>query len=393
MDVVHLEIGEPDAATPCPHRRRRPGGPGQGPDPLRARPRDPGAAHGRGRVPGTDGPAAHQPRTGWWSPPGPSRSCSSPSWPCASPATRSSTPTPGSRCTSRSPPSPAPARSRCRCARPTRFRMDPAELASLVTDRTRLVILNSPHNPCGSGLTQDDVEAIAAVAIERDLVVLSDEVYWAIRYGGGHPSVLSVDGMAERTVLLDGWSKTFAMTGWRLGFGVLPGPPGRAGDPAGGQLRLLHRRLQPARRHRRPRGPVGAGRGDGGVAAGAPRPGRGRPERDRRHHLPGAGRRLLRLPPGRRPGPARRRAGRPAPGRGRRGPACPAPPSAPTARATCACRTPPPPTTCAGAWSGSSGSRPPFPGPEPAPVTRPGWRRGRPRTGARRSRRWRRSCG
>jgi aspartate/methionine/tyrosine aminotransferase len=102
--------------------------------------------------------------------------------------------------------------------------MDPAELASLVTDRTRLVVLNSPHNPCGSGLTQDDVEAIAEVAMARDLVVLSDEVYWAIRYGGGHPSVLSVDGMAERTVLLDGWSKTFAMTGWRLGFGVLPAP-------------------------------------------------------------------------------------------------------------------------------------------------------------------------
>jgi aspartate aminotransferase len=104
------------------------------------------------------------------------------------------------------------------------FRMDPAELASLVTDRTRLVILNSPHNPCGSGLTRADVEAIAEVAIARDLVVLSDEVYWAIRYGGGHPSVLEVDGMAERTVLLDGWSKTFAMTGWRLGFGVLPAP-------------------------------------------------------------------------------------------------------------------------------------------------------------------------
>jgi aspartate aminotransferase len=104
------------------------------------------------------------------------------------------------------------------------FRMDPDELASLVTERTKLVILNSPHNPCGSGLTQAEVEAIARVATERDLVVLSDEVYWAIRYGGGHPSVLSVDGMAERTVLLDGWSKTFAMTGWRLGFGVLPAP-------------------------------------------------------------------------------------------------------------------------------------------------------------------------
>ena len=104
------------------------------------------------------------------------------------------------------------------------FRMDPNELASLVTERTKLVILNSPHNPCGSGLTQAEVEAIARVATEHDLVVLSDEVYWAIRYGGGHPSVLSVDGMAERTVLLDGWSKTFAMTGWRLGFGVLPAP-------------------------------------------------------------------------------------------------------------------------------------------------------------------------
>jgi aspartate aminotransferase len=104
------------------------------------------------------------------------------------------------------------------------FRMDPGELASLVTDRTRLLILNSPHNPCGSGLTRDDVEAIAEVAIARDLVVLSDEVYWAIRYGGDHSSVLEVDGMAERTVLLDGWSKTFAMTGWRLGFGVLPAP-------------------------------------------------------------------------------------------------------------------------------------------------------------------------
>jgi aspartate aminotransferase len=102
------------------------------------------------------------------------------------------------------------------------FRMDPGELASLVTDRTRLVILNSPHNPCGSGLTREDVEAIARLAMERDLVVLSDEVFWAIRYGGDHPSVLEVDGMAERTVLLDGWSKTFAMTGWRLGFGVLP---------------------------------------------------------------------------------------------------------------------------------------------------------------------------
>jgi aspartate/methionine/tyrosine aminotransferase len=102
------------------------------------------------------------------------------------------------------------------------FRLDPEELASIVTDRTRLLILSSPHNPCGSALTQRDCEAVARIAIERDLVVLTDEVYWAIRYGGDHASVLDVDGMADRTILLDGWSKTFAMTGWRLGFGVFP---------------------------------------------------------------------------------------------------------------------------------------------------------------------------
>lgn len=102
------------------------------------------------------------------------------------------------------------------------FRMDPDEVASLVTDRTKLLILSSPHNPCGSAMTAEDCEKIAQIAIERDLLVLSDEVYWAIRYEGRHASVLDVEGMAERTILLDGWSKTFAMTGWRLGFGVFP---------------------------------------------------------------------------------------------------------------------------------------------------------------------------
>ncbi len=108
------------------------------------------------------------------------------------------------------------------------FRIDTDELASLITDRTRLLIINSPHNPCGSALTREDCEAIADLAIRHDLIVLTDEVYWAIRYGTGaapasaYASVLDVDGMADRTILLDGWSKTFAMTGWRLGFGVFP---------------------------------------------------------------------------------------------------------------------------------------------------------------------------
>lgn len=102
------------------------------------------------------------------------------------------------------------------------FRVDPEELASLVTDRTRLVILNSPQNPCGSVLGRADVEAVARIALERDLVVLSDEIYSSLSYDGRCPSVLDVEGMAERTILLDGWSKTFAMTGFRLGYGVFP---------------------------------------------------------------------------------------------------------------------------------------------------------------------------
>jgi aspartate aminotransferase len=102
------------------------------------------------------------------------------------------------------------------------FRIDTDELERLITPRSKLLILNSPHNPCGSALTREDCEAIADIALRHDLAVLSDEVYWAIRYDGEHASVLDVDGMADRTILLDGWSKTYAMTGWRLGFGVFP---------------------------------------------------------------------------------------------------------------------------------------------------------------------------
>ena len=103
------------------------------------------------------------------------------------------------------------------------FRIDVGELDRLITDRSRLLIINSPHNPCGSALTREDCEAIADIAMRHDdLIVLTDEVYWAIRYGPQHASVLDVDGMADRTILLDGWSKSYAMTGWRLGFGVFP---------------------------------------------------------------------------------------------------------------------------------------------------------------------------
>jgi aspartate/methionine/tyrosine aminotransferase len=100
------------------------------------------------------------------------------------------------------------------------FRMDPDEVASLLTERTRLVILNSPHNPCGSSQSGDDIDRLAAVLAEHTTYVLSDEMYWAIRYEGQHASIASL--LPDRTILLDGCSKTFAMTGWRLGFATLP---------------------------------------------------------------------------------------------------------------------------------------------------------------------------
>jgi aspartate aminotransferase len=104
------------------------------------------------------------------------------------------------------------------------FRFDPDEFRSLVTDRTRLLIINSPQNPTGGVLTRPDLEAVAEVALERDLLVLSDEIYSRILYEGEHISVATLPGMLDRTILLDGFSKTWAMTGWRLGYAVYPEP-------------------------------------------------------------------------------------------------------------------------------------------------------------------------
>ncbi|HET9498159.1 MAG TPA: pyridoxal phosphate-dependent aminotransferase [Candidatus Limnocylindria bacterium] len=103
------------------------------------------------------------------------------------------------------------------------FRMDVDEVASLVTPRTRMIVINSPHNPTGSILTGDDIRAIAEIAVRHDLVVLADEIYGRLQYEGEPLSIATLPGMADRTITLDGFSKTFAMTGWRLGYGVVPG--------------------------------------------------------------------------------------------------------------------------------------------------------------------------
>ena len=103
------------------------------------------------------------------------------------------------------------------------FRLDVDELASLITPRTRVLFVNSPANPTGGVLTRADNERIAELAIEHDLWVVSDEIYGRILYDGHeHVSIASLPGMAERTIVLDGFSKTFAMTGWRLGYAIVP---------------------------------------------------------------------------------------------------------------------------------------------------------------------------
>jgi aspartate aminotransferase len=104
------------------------------------------------------------------------------------------------------------------------FAFDPDELASLVTDKTKLVIINSPQNPTGGVLPKETLQRLADLAIERDFYVLADEIYSKIIYEGEHSSIYAIPGMPERTIILDGHSKTYAMTGWRLGFGVMPEP-------------------------------------------------------------------------------------------------------------------------------------------------------------------------
>jgi aspartate aminotransferase len=104
------------------------------------------------------------------------------------------------------------------------FVPDLDELRSLVTDKTKLIILNSPHNPTGGLLSKEAVREIARVAREHDIWVLSDEIYAELIYEGEHHSIAREDGLAERTIILDGFSKTFAMTGWRLGYGAFPKP-------------------------------------------------------------------------------------------------------------------------------------------------------------------------
>ena len=101
------------------------------------------------------------------------------------------------------------------------FRLDVNELKSLINDRTKLIILNSPQNPTGGVLTKSDIYDIAEAIGDRNIMVLSDEIYGRLMFEGEQFSISAVEGMKDRTIILDGFSKTYAMTGWRMGYGVM----------------------------------------------------------------------------------------------------------------------------------------------------------------------------
>jgi aspartate aminotransferase len=101
------------------------------------------------------------------------------------------------------------------------FDLDIKDLESKLTSRTKMLVLNSPHNPTGAVMKPETVEAIAALARKHHFWILADEIYARIQYEGRHLSIASLPGLTERTIVLDGFSKTYAMTGWRLGFGIM----------------------------------------------------------------------------------------------------------------------------------------------------------------------------
>ncbi len=102
------------------------------------------------------------------------------------------------------------------------FNVDVDEVAGQITHKTKLMILNSPNNPCGSVIENEDLRALAELAREHDITILTDEIYSRFLYEGEFASVTSFPGMRDRCIILDGFSKTYAMTGWRIGYGVMP---------------------------------------------------------------------------------------------------------------------------------------------------------------------------
>ncbi len=102
------------------------------------------------------------------------------------------------------------------------FRLTAEELKNAITDKTKVVILPYPNNPTGAIMGKSDLEKIAKVILEKDIIVMSDEIYSELTYGSTHHSIVELEGMKERTILINGFSKAYAMTGWRLGYACAP---------------------------------------------------------------------------------------------------------------------------------------------------------------------------
>ena len=155
---------------------------------------------------------------------------------------------------------------------------DLAEIAAKITPRTRMLLTNSPGNPTGTVYTDAVQRGLAELAVKHDLWVLSDEIYARIIYGSEYLSMLRYPGMAERTLIIDGFSKSFAMTGWRLGYTVAPPEVVSGAEYDGGEYLHLRCRIHAVCRHRcfaRPREQYGS---DGGRVRPPPRPVCARPE-------------------------------------------------------------------------------------------------------------------
>ena len=287
-DVIHLEIGEPDFATPAHISEAAFDGAAGRRDPLLPVGRHPGAARGGRRVAGAHARRADRPGTGRSSPPAPSRFSSSPCWRPASRATRSSTPTPASRSTSRRSASPARRRCRCRCARSAtsastrrargaaRARAHEARHPQLAAepDRRRA----RPRDARGGGAAHR-ADATPGCSPTRSTRGCSTTA--------SSPRSQPSRGCSSAPIVLDGFSKTYAMTGWRCGYAAVPDALVDPLDALLRQLDVLRAAVRPARRRRGAR----PGRRTPSIAMVAefrrpPRPRRRRPQRAARRLLP-----------------------------------------------------------------------------------------------------------
>ncbi len=151
------------------------------------------------------------------------------------------------------------------------FSLDLNLFRDSLTDKTKMVILNSPQNPTGGVIPAEDIRAIADMLRDRDVMVLSDEIYSRIYFDAPPLSIASLPGMLEKTIILDGFSKTYAMTGWRMGYGVMPDLAGRSREQADGQFQLLHGELYATRRNCRSHRTARRSRSNGGGVQAPPR--------------------------------------------------------------------------------------------------------------------------